>query len=198
MEYILIRTAFLALSSFTFLNTVKIFKIPLHFPWLVLFLAALAVWLFWEQIYRKKFNFPSLMGGFLLLQLYADTLGNTFDFYTKFNWFDRVTHFIGGATAGVFAILILSYFDNKNHWKLSLRTLIIFALSLTIAMCVIYEFWEYFGYSILDYKLLIIGATDTTDDLLFDLMGGTASILLLTYFLKKNYFLPIVKDSSTK
>ena len=198
MEYVLIRIAFLALSSFTFLNSVKILDIPLHFPWLVLFLVALAVWLFWEQIYKKKFSFPSLMGGFLLLQLYADTLGNTFDFYTRFNWFDRLTHFTGGTTAGVFAILALSYFDKKNHWKLSLKTLIIFAITLTLSLTVIYEVWEYFAYSILNYKLLIIGVTDTTDDLLFDFLGCTFSILFLTYFLKNNYFLPIVADSKTK
>lgn len=198
MEYLIIRAAFFALSVFTFLNSVEILHIPLHFPWLIIFLISLFIWLFWEEIYKRKFNFPSVMGGFLLFQLYVDTIGNIFDFYTKFDWFDRVTHFTGGATAGVFALLALSYFDNKNHWKLSLRTLLIFAITLTLSLAVVFEFWEYFEYSILNYKLIIIGVTDTTDDLLFDFLGATTAILLLTFFLKNNYLLPIVADSKTK
>jgi len=199
MEFLFIRTAFLGISSFTFLNSVKILHIPFHFPWLVLFLVTLFIWLFWEEIYRKKFNSPSVMGVFLLLQLYADTMGNTFDFYTKFNWFDRVTHFTGGATTGVFAIFALSYFDNKNHWKLSLKTLIIFAITLTLSLAVLYEFWEYFEYSVLNYKLIIIGVTDTIDDLLFDFLGATTFVLLSTTILKKRgYFFPNNSDSKTK
>jgi len=198
MKFILIRVFFLVLVVFAFLNSVKILRIPLHFPWLIIFLISLAIWLFWEQIYRRIFSFPSVMGAFLLFQLYVDTVGNIFDFYTKFNWFDKITHFTGGMATGAFAIFFLSYFDNKNHWKLSLRTLIIFAVTLTLSLAVIYEFWEYFEYSILNYKLIIIGVTDTTDDLLFDFLGAVTSILLLTYLLKKNYFSPIVADSKIK
>ncbi len=198
MKFFLIRTAFFTLALFALLNSVKVFNIPLNFPWLIIFLITVFIWLFWEQIYRKKFNFPSVMGGFLLLQLYGDTVGNIFDFYAKFNWFDKVTHFTGGATTGVFAFFVLSYFDNKNHWRLSLRTLLIFAITLTLSLAVVFEFWEYFEYSILNYKLIIIGVTDTTDDLLFDFLGAAVSILLLSLFLKNNYLLPIVNDSKTK
>lgn len=199
MEFILIKSAFFVITSFTFLNSVKILDIPLKFPWLVLFLLCLATWVLWEQIYKKRFEFPMLMGSFLLIQLYADTLGNTFKFYEKFNWYDRLTHFTGGAVIGAFALFILSYFHKKNQWKISLKGLIIFAISLALTLTVFYEFWEYFAYSILDYKLLIIGETDALDDLLFNLIGITTSILLLSLILKKKgYLFPKVNDSKAK
>jgi len=189
MEFLFIRTAFLGISSFTFLNSVKILHIPLHFPWLVLFVISFGIWIFWEKIYKKRFGFPMLMGSLFLVQLYDDTLGNAFHLYKKFNWYDKFTHFTGGATAGALMILILIYLNKKNQWKISLKTLAIFAISLALSLAVLYELWELFEYSVLNYKLIIIGVTDTADDLLFGFLGTTTSVLLLiTIFKKRGYF----------
>lgn len=139
------------------------------------------------------------MGGFFLFQLYADTIGNTFKFYATFNWYDKFTHFSGGAMGGVLTFLILEYLNKKNQWRLGVKTLIIFAVSLTLTLAVLYEFWEFFAYSVLNDKQIIIGVTDTADDLLFGFLGAVASIMLLAYVLKKqNYFLPNSIDSRTK
>ena len=199
MEFLFIRTAFLAISSFTFLNSAKILHIPLHFPWLVLFVLSFGIWIFWEKIYKKRFDFPVLMGSFFAFHLSADTLGNALYLYKKFNWYDKFTHFTGGATAGALMILILIYLSKKNQWKINLKTLIIFAISLAISLSVFYEFWEFFAYSVLNYKFLIIGVTDTTHDLLFNFLGAATSILVLTAILKKKgYFSPSSIDSKMK
>ena len=199
MEFILIRTFFFSLLSFDFLNSIKVFHLPINFPWLVLFLIGLGGWLFWEKVYKKRFDFPRIMGGLFAFQLSADTLGNALYLYRKFDWYDKFTHFTGGATAGALIILILSYLSKKNQWRINLKTLIIFAVSLALLFGVFYEFWEYFAYSVLDYKFIIAGVTDTAHDLLFDFLGATISILLLTAILKKkSYFLPNVSDSNAK
>jgi hypothetical protein len=199
MEFILIRTIFFSLLSFDFLNSIKVFHLPLDFPWLVLFLVCLWVWLFWEKIYKKRFDFPMLMGGLFTFQLSADTLGNVLHLYKKIDWYDKFTHFSGGATAGTLTILILSYLSKKNQWKIGLKTLIIFSVSLALLFGVFYEFWEYFAYSVLNYKLIIIGVTDTANDLLFDFLGATISILILSHILKKKgYFSARAIDSKTK
>lgn len=105
MEFLLIRTIFLSLLSFDFLDSIKVLHIPLNFPWLVLFLISFLTW----------------------------------------------------------------------------------------------AFWEYFAYSVLNYKFLIIGVTDTADDLLFDFLGAATSILVLTAILKKKgYFSPSSIDSKMK
>ncbi len=199
MEFLLIRTIFLSLSSFDFLNSIKVFHLPISFPWLVLFLICLGSWLFWEKVYKKRFNFPTIMGGLFAFQLSADTLGNALYLYRKFDWYDKFTHFTGGATVGALIILTLSYLSKKNQWRISLKTLIIFAVSLSLLLGVFYELWEFFAYSVLHYRFVITGVTDTAHDLLFDFLGATTSILVLTAILKKKgYFLPSSIDSKMK
>lgn len=199
MEFLLIRAFFISLSSFDFLNSIKVFHFPINFPWLVLLLIGLGSWLFWEKIYKKRFDFPRIMGGLFAFQLSADTLGNALYLYRKFDWYDKFTHFTGGATAGALVILILSYLSKKNQWRIGPKTLIVFAVSLALLFGVFYEFWEYFAYSVLNYKFVITGLTDTTHDLLFDFLGITAVILIFSVMLKKKgYFSSNASDSNTK
>lgn len=199
MEFLFIRTIFASLASFDFLNSIKVFHLPISFPWLVPLVICLASWLFWEKFYKKRFNFPAMMGGLFAFQLSADTLGNAFYLYRKFDWYDKFSHFSGGVTAGALIILILGYLNRKNQWRMGLKTIIIFAVSLAVLFSVFYEFWEYFAYSVLDYKFVITGVTDTTHDLLFDFLGAATSILILTAILKrKGYFPASSIDSSTK
>jgi ABC-type Fe3+-siderophore transport system permease subunit len=140
-----------------------------------------------------------MMGGLFAFQLSADTLGNALYLYRKIDWYDKLTHFTGGATAGALIILLLSYFSRRNQWRISVKTLIIFSVSLALLLGVFYEFWEYFAYSVLNYKFVITGLTDTIHDLLFDFLGNTASILILTAILKrKGYFSASSIDSSAK
>lgn len=199
MEFILIRTIFVSLASFNFLNSIKVFHLPINFPWLVLFVICLGSWFFWEKFYKKRFNFPFLIGGLFAFQLSADTMGNALYLYRKFDWYDKFTHFTGGVTAGVLVILILSYLCKKNQWRIGIKTLIIFAVSLALLFGVFYEFWEYFAYSVLNYKFVITGLTDTTHDLLFDFLGIITSTLILTAILKRKGYFPVSSiDSRAK
>lgn len=198
MEFFLIRTAFFSLSSFNFLNFLNILNVPLHFSWFILFIVSFLTWFFWEKIYKNRFDFPNIIGGFLTLQLYTDTLGNAFKFYDKFRWYDRLTHFTGGATVGVLIILILSYFHKKNQWNIGLNSLIVFSISLSLTISVFYEFWEYFVYSVLGYKSVITGLTDTSHDLVFDFLGSSLVALVFTVILKKRYYFSSKLNDSTK
>lgn len=189
MEFLLLRTAFFSLSAFTFLNSVKILKIPLHFPWLVLFVVSFGIWIFWEKIYKKRFYFPRLMGSFFAFHLSADILGNAFKLYGKFIWYDNFTHFTGGATFGVLTILVLSYLNKKNQWKLTLTPLIFFAISLALSLGILYEFWEYFVETVLGYHV-VYGVEDLIDDLLLDLIGAITLIIPLAFLLKKRAMIP--------
>ena len=191
MKFFFIRTAFILLTLFTFLNSVGLLKIPLHFPWMILFVSTLAIWIFWETICRPFFYFPGLMGGIFAFQLYADILGNTFKLYAKFIRYDEFTHFTGGLTFGVLMILILSYLNKKKQWKLTPNPLIFFSVSLALSLGVLYEFWEYFAQSVLGYQQLIGGIGDIIDDLFFDLISAAIAASLLVFLLKKKgYFLP--------
>lgn len=191
MKFLLLRTAFFLLSSFTFLNSVKILNIPLHFPWLVLFATSFGIWMFWEIICRRYLYFPRAMAGLFVFHLYADILGNTFKLYAKFIRYDEFTHLTGGLTLGVLMILILSYLNKKKQWKLTSKPLIFFSASLSLSLGVLYEFWEYFAQSVLGYQQLIGGIEDIIDDLFLDLISAAIAASLLVFLLKKKgYFVP--------
>jgi len=195
MELLIIRSALAFLATFDFLNFLKIILIPLHFSWLILFFICLLGWLFWELCLKKHFPFSLLLIIFFTVHIYADTLGNAFKFYDKFKWYDRLTHFTAGILAGLFSLSLLFYFNKKNQWQMGFKSLLFLAISISLTLSLSYEFWEYFAYSVLKYKELIIGETDTIDDLLFDLLGGLVSIFLFAPLLKKNYLPAKGKDS---
>ena len=136
MKFVFTRIFFFGISFFTLLNSLNILKIPLHFPWIVLFLIGFLGWSFWELIYKKKFDSPAIMAGFFIFNIYTDTIGNVFDFYHKVNWFDRTTHFIGGITAGMFSFFLLNHFNKKNNWKLSFKEMMVIFSSLALSFLV--------------------------------------------------------------
>lgn len=180
----LIRTAFASLFSFELLNSIKVLNFPLNFPWTASVLLSSLVWLFWEKFVKKKVDFPMFIGGLFLFQLYANTFGNVLRFYAKFDWYDRFTHFTGGAVVGATLFLALIYLNKKRGWGLTLKFLAIFAISLALSFCVLWELLEYFIDFSLGYNV-IQDEYDTTSDLVFDLIGATVAVLFIVPILKK-------------
>jgi len=197
MELLIIRSALAFLATFDFLNFIKVLNFSLHFSWLILFIICVAGWIFWEIYLKKHFPFSILLISFFIIQIYADTWGNAFKIYGKLNWYDRLTHFTGGIVAGLFSISFLLYLNKKNHWQMDFKNLIILSFSVAVTLSLFYELWEYFAYSVLQYKEIIIGETDTIDDLFFDVLGTLFSFFLLSLF-QKNYFSCKEKDSKIK
>jgi len=199
MDFLLIRTIFFSETLFAFLNSIKVLKIPIQSSWFLFFLLAVFSWLLWEKAYKKNLYLSGMTGIFFGFQLSADLLGNAFNLYERFTWYDKFTHFTGGATIGLAILLILDFLYKKNNWNFGSKTFIIFTLSLSLSIGVMYEFWEYFIYSVLNYKQVITGLTDTSQDLLMDFLGSLLSILLFSRSLKKSYSpSPNLTDSKTK
>lgn len=182
----LIKISFILIFSFTFLNSIGILKFPLDFPWIVITLPTLLAWWFWEKVSRKKLAFPHLTGILLVLLVYGEGIGNVLDFYNKFGWYDKFTHFLGGIAIGLINFLIIFYWNQKYIWKLALNFLIIFALSLSLTIHVSWEFYEYFA-DLLNVKEsnLIPDRYDTVDDLLFGFVGSIISVLFGAFFLQQ-------------
>jgi len=179
----LIRTAFASLLSFEFLNSINVLKFPLHFPWIILVLLSSLFWFLWERCFKRKAKHFPLVSSLFLFQLYANTLGNVFKFYTKFVWFDRFLHFTGGAAAGTTLFLGLNYVNKKRNWQLNTNLIILFALSLAISVCAVYEFLEYFIDSMFGYNM-ITDKYDTSRDLLLGFVGAVIGIFLISSILK--------------
>ena len=109
--------------------------------------------------------------------------------YWNFPWFDIPMHFFGGFwVVAVFAYLNLRFslkiFEGKN-----LLTSLILAVSFAALIGVFWEFFEFlldfFKNSMDISKMAQMGIADTMGDLFFDLVGGTAFILLFQKFFKQ-------------
>lgn len=180
-----IRSAFFLLFSFEFLNSIKIFNISLHFPWGILTGITLFSWLIWEKIFKIEFSLSKILGGFIIFQLYANSLGNTFKFYTQFEWYDELTHFTGGALAGFLAFLTLKYLQDKKKISIGPKSLIVWGTSLALFAGVIFEFFEYIAQNYFGFPILG-NANDVVEDLAFDLLGGAIAVSFLTLIFRKS------------
>lgn len=149
-----------------------------------MFIPILFGWWFWEKFCKTKLAFPNFTGGLIALLIYAEGVGSTFGFYGKFGWYDQITHFIGGVTIGLISCLIINDSDKKHHWNLNSKFLIIFSLCLTLSLCVIWEFYEYFVDSLKNTNL-IADKFDTSNDLLFNFIGAVPAIIISALVLKR-------------
>lgn len=134
-------------------------------------------------------------------------LGDVFDFYGRFPWWDIVLHAISGIMLGILGLIILNTFIDINHSNIQLSHLFVslwivcFALSLGS----IWEIWEYvtdgiFGLN--SQEFLVSSGTfdnatslqgrlalkDTMEDLILDFVGAStlAVVVLIKGKMKKN------------
>lgn len=185
MEFIyLIRIAFASLFSFEFLNSIKIFHIPLGFPWAGLALLSFLTWFSWEKLFKDRVDFSISLAGLVIFQLYVNTFGNVFKFYTKFSWYDKLTHFTGEAAVTTTVILILNYLNRKRDWKLKLNLLAVFGFSLSLTLAVFWELYEYFIDFSFHYST-VADKYDTSSDLLYGTIGAAIVTFLFTLIFKK-------------
>lgn len=105
----------------------------------------------------------TLLGVLSLLTVF-DFVGIAYAFFWQFWWYDIVAHFLGGVSAGLGAV-----------WLLSLRgaeraTLLAFILVLLIGM--LWEAYEaYYKLTLFPFDLF-----DTVHDIAFDFLGGSIGI----------------------
>ncbi|MBI2025150.1 MAG: hypothetical protein HYT03_03640 [Candidatus Harrisonbacteria bacterium] len=113
-----------------------------------------------------------ILGFFLIQGLNFLALAN--GWYILLPWYDSALHFLGGVWASA---LFVWFFNSKRIGNQTRPVLIIFAISFTALIGVIWEFAEF---TFLNRWMAAIfqtnetggGLADTLTDLLFDLLGG--------------------------
>ena len=163
--------------------------------------------IFVPQIVTKiiKFEIPSPIEVMYVSFLCAALMfGEIFNFYGMFDWWDNLLHLLSGFFIGMIAYYVANTFNHYgSHQSMSPLFLAIFAISLTLALGVIWEFVEYSvdaifktnmqGYRVDNSTLVqseeLVGhaaLSDTMNDLLMALLGSGMLSLIATYQLKKN------------
>lgn len=102
------------------------------------------------------------------------------DLYSMFPWLDIPMHFIGGASIAVSTALLWRYkYDNQKTTVISRSFIFFWIIGIVSFTAIVWEFYEFTS----DYFFHTewqIGATDTTGDLFFGLLGGCVAGWYLT------------------
>ncbi len=107
---------------------------------------------------------------FLLLLVAAlNEFGTIFYLYWTTKWFDMITHFLGGATAGLGVILFFVYILKKQN--VSRRQIIWIGIVGTFVIGILWEVYE-LSFGITSFSDGMYYVLDTSKDITMDMLGG--------------------------
>ncbi len=182
------RLFFAALFIFELLNFFGVLNFPLAFTWLGLIVTLVVTVLVLELInllwrwLGMTLHWSNWTLAFLVI--FIDVLGDIFQWYARWPWFDQVAHGIGGSLAAIFFINVL-----KNYWQITaqrrsvlMTALVAYSLSMTVSAW--YEIEEYLEDYFTGSQRLGDGP-DTANDLLMGALGAGVVVLI---FILGDYF----------
>lgn len=124
----------------------------------------------------------------------AEFLGEFYNFYYKFPWWDNMLHLISGSVLGIIGFMFV-YFLNKTHIKktrLSPFFIVLFAFCFSVTIGVFWEFFEFsvdrlFGFNMQKFRLPEEdGLIDTMVDLFVDTLGAFIVATVGYIYMKNN------------
>lgn len=115
----------------------------------ILTLVLLTIYIVTKRIYSNKFSYiPTIYYyGAMMFGFLAYVLGEVYNFYELFPWWDNLLHFSSGILIGFVVIIIVDYYQTKfyvrkNLWQDAVFTILI-ASAASISIAVFWEFFEY-------------------------------------------------------
>jgi len=149
---------------------------------------------------RYRIYLPSEVQLFIVLFIYAGVfLGEVQNFFIKYWWWDSLLHTFSGFAIGLIAFGIMYVLYKTEKIKTSILFITIIIFSLTIAIGVVWEIYEfgvdnYLGRNMQRAKYLCpetgfcdsrLGVMDTMTDFLLNTLGAVFASVLGYFYLKK-------------
>jgi hypothetical protein len=138
---------------------------------------------------KLKLDFSSWLGIFSLVFIYASLfLGEIWNFYYKFWWWDLLLHTLFGFIIGLIGISMV-YFMNSKEKKIHLNASFIamFGFCFSVTLGVFWEFFEFFMDTTFGTTMLKSGLLDTIGDLIVNSFGAFVVAIIAFLFLKKDF-----------
>jgi hypothetical protein len=147
--------------------------------WLTLFISFIALILtFLPDYFEKKYeinlprSFELSVLFFIYLSLY---LGEIYQFYFKFWWWDLFLHLFAAINLGLIGFLIMIYLYRDKKLRANPLLICIFAFSFAVAIGAIWEIFEFFLDQTFNLNMQKSGLLDTMSDLIIDSFGAFIS-----------------------
>lgn len=129
---------------------------------------------------------------YIIFIFMAHFLGVVLDFYTKFYWYDKFTHFLSGVLTTFLAIYIIC--KNNDSKNIVFNTLFIVSFSMLVASCwEVFEYISSYYFGVDPQKVVLTGVTDTMGDIIVALLGSILVSISYYFEHKYNYNLLIKK-----
>jgi uncharacterized membrane protein YjdF len=116
----------------------------------------------------------------IIVVTYADTLGTAAGFYARYQIYDKITHFGGGAILAAVAYEIALALRLRGAITWDIRRRMIVSVGVALMLGAIWEFYEVFGDAIFDTGRHA-GSLDTIYDLISDFSGAVLAVVLLAW-----------------
>ncbi len=152
-------------------------------------MVALVVLLVTPMILKKmRVDFSAWLGIFSLIFIYAALfLGEIWDFYYKFWWWDLMLHTLFGFIIGIIGISVVYLMNSKTKGVLlSAYFIAIFGFCFSMTMGVFWEFFEFFMDTAFGTTMLKSGLMDTIGDLIVTSIGAFIVSIGAYFFLRKD------------
>lgn len=177
------RILFAGLIFFEFLNQFKILHFQLDFTWFGLVITCFSVWLSLEiiSLICKHFCQKPLSGLVMLIAaggIYIDAFGDILHFYSRFGWYDKLAHLIGGTATAVVILAIVWSFCQCKKIKVGFFGQSFIVVAGASLLGALYEIEEYLEDYFTGSHRLGDGP-DTANDMLMNLIGACAIIVIV-------------------
>lgn len=181
---LLARFGLAALVGFEGLNWAGVLGLTLDFSWLGLIVTATAVIALLEG---SAFLLKRATGRGLHPAVYfagaasllVDAAGDMGHFYNRFDWYDQVAHFVGGAVVGLVTFNVLWQLERAGRIRLGAWLRGTFVVAMGAFLGSLYEIEEYLEDAWKWHRQVRLGdGPDTANDMLLNVLGALAAAVI--------------------
>jgi len=142
---------------------------------------------FSTEIFRKKYDIiiPVEFDILIILFIYATLfLGEIYDFYYKYWWWDTLLHGTSAFVFGLTGFLILFVLQNTSKIKTNPIWIATFAFAFAVSIGALWEIFEFGMDQIFGLNMQKSGLIDTMWDLIIDVIGALIASIIGFFYLK--------------
>ncbi len=128
---------------------------------------------------------PSFVAAIALFVLGTIFLGEVFDFYNRFWWWDVVMHFGSAIGFGLIGFVIVLMMFKGDAYAAPPSLMAMFAFTFAVSIGAIWEIFEYFMDQTFGTNMQKSGLVDTMNDLIVDCCGAFLGSLSGYFYLRQ-------------
>lgn len=120
---------------------------------------------------------PSFLAAIALFVLATLYLGEVYDFYNRFWWWDLVLHFGSAMGFGILGFLLIFMLFQGDRYAAPPWALGVLSFCVALAVGALWEIFEYAMDTLFGFNMMKSGLPDTMGDLIVDAVGAALAAL---------------------